>query len=105
MDQRYAAVDGHVFLPRNVRLHITDPDMECRKTGLKLIDLIVKEFVSSIKRGEEQFEDRLAETLRSFLELLKSQYLDNPDYNFRIGGLMALASTALALSVSLGGFR
>ncbi|AFZ79660.1 hypothetical protein BEWA_025090 [Theileria equi strain WA] len=99
--------DIHEFLPGTVSLQIVNPNVELRKKGLLSIDLAVRDF---IKEGISDNNDgfvpespdsariiNIESTIRRFMDHIKSKFLDNPDPNYRIGGLMAIACTALAL--------
>nr|PVC52131.1 HEAT repeat containing protein [Theileria orientalis] len=96
--------DSHEFVPEHVTIQIVDFNPEFRKKGLVAIDVAVKNYVKAVESQKNEKSDRdstIDETVKRFFEYVKKKYLDKPDPNYRIGGLMAVACAALALDKNL----
>ncbi|UKK01852.2 HEAT repeat containing protein [Theileria orientalis] len=96
--------DRHEFIPDHVTIQIVDFNPEFRKKGLVAIDVAVKNYVRTVESQKNEESDRdstIDETVKRFFEYVKKKYLDQPDPNYRIGGLMAMACAALALDKTL----
>eukprot|EP00375_Theileria_parva_P002574 XP_765254.1 hypothetical protein [Theileria parva strain Muguga] len=92
--------DSHEFIPETVLSKIGEVSLEARKKGLVAIDSSVRKFIQSLNSNtisNEEKDSTLNNTVKSFLEFVKFKFLDQPDPNLRIGGLMAIACTALSL--------
>lgn len=95
--------DSHEFIPETVLSKIGEVSLEARKKGLVAIDSSVRKFIQSLNSNtisNEEKDSTLNNTVKSFLEFVKFKFLDQPDPNLRIGGLMAIACTALSLDVN-----
>ena len=77
-------------LPRDVALRLGDQKYEKRKSAALEIEHLVKELLS--KGNEEQ--------VRSILQLLGSEFMNNSSPNYRKGGLIGLAACAIGLMES-----
>ncbi|UKJ90617.2 HEAT repeat containing protein [Theileria orientalis] len=96
--------DSHEFVPEHITIQIVDFNQEFRKKGLVAIDVAVKNYVRTVESQKNEKSERdstIDETVKRFFEYVKTKYLDKPDPNYRIGGLMAMACAALALDKNL----
>ncbi|XP_952026.1 Tax1-binding protein TRX-like protein, putative [Theileria annulata] len=92
--------DTHEFIPETALSKIGEGSLEARKRGLVAIDSSVRKFIQSLNSNSitpEERDSMLNNTVKTFLEFVKYKFLDQPDPNLRIGGLMAMACTALSL--------
>ncbi|KAK1443883.1 vacuole morphology and inheritance protein 14 [Babesia gibsoni] len=89
----------HEFLPESSFSYLVEGSVEIRKKALNGITQGVRLYKQSIEG--DGYAEKLRDAVQRFIELLKGQLLENPSPSYRIGGLIGLASAALALDDDL----
>lgn len=89
---------AHEFLPENAFAYLVDGNADFRRRALNAIAQSIRLFIQNAGEGEEA-ENKTREAVNRFLDLMKARFLENPSPSYRIGGLIGLASAALALDV------
>lgn len=87
---------AHEFLPENAFAYLVDGNADFRRRALNAIAQSIRLFIQNAGEGEEA-ENKTREAVNRFLDLMKARFLENPSPSYRIGGLIGLASAALAL--------
>ncbi|ORM40944.1 Ubiquitin-like modifier-activating enzyme 1 [Babesia sp. Xinjiang] len=87
---------SHEFLPENTTEYLVDANPEFRKRARNAISQAVRKFISDTQDSED-VDERCGEAVQRFVNIMRTQYMDNAIPDYRIGGLIGIASAAIAL--------
>ncbi|GIX63813.1 HEAT repeat containing protein [Babesia caballi] len=95
MEDGRAAMD-HEFIPRNTMAYLVDGNHDVRKKARNAISQAVRKFIQSAEEAGEARE-KCRDAVRRFIAIMQANFMDNAIPEYRVGGLIGLASAAIAL--------
>ncbi|GFE55044.1 HEAT repeat containing protein [Babesia ovis] len=92
----YNMAMNHEFLPKHTPEYLVDGNPEFRKRARNAISQAVRSFLRNVE-GTENAQERCSDAVRRFVDVILTYFMDNAIPEYRIGGLIGLASAAIAL--------
>ncbi|EDO06722.2 Vacuolar protein 14 C-terminal Fig4p binding family protein [Babesia bovis T2Bo] len=96
----YNVAMSHEFLPKHTHEYLVDGNPEFRKRGRNAISQAVSNFLNDVEQTDNTNE-RCDEAVQRFVDVIVTHFMDNAISEYRIGGMIGLASAAIALDAHL----